>query len=243
MTDSKERRYGDDEIREIFDVAAAEAETEPRSGREQGSGGSTSSSGLTLAELQEVGLEAGLPPERIAAAAAALDARPPALPRQTSLGAPTGVQRAVELPREATEREWQILVGELRDTFQARGQVEVRGDMKVWRNGNLFAALEPTADGQRLRMGTKKAGSKEVNRAGIFMLVVGLILLVTRGLDAATFGALGELLVPGLAVLGGGSALAWNRLRLAAWADERERQMEHIGQRAQELLQSPPADE
>ena len=63
---SNERRFGDDEVREIFDRAS-------RSGAVRLGGGSIDEHGLTLPELQDVGKEVGLDPERIAEAAAALD--------------------------------------------------------------------------------------------------------------------------------------------------------------------------
>ena len=230
-----ERKYREDEVSDIFALATS---------ADSADGASlpvlADQKGLTLEELQQVGREVGLSPERVAAAAAAVGARSESLPRRTSLGAPVSVGRVVELPRTATDREWQILVAELRETFGARGRVTSHGDAREWTNGNLHAFLEPTEAGHRLRLGTQKTWSKEVNAIGASALVVGLVLLVTSGLDAATFGATFEFLIPAMLALGGGGALARNFLRLRRWADNRERQMEHIAGRARALLEATP---
>jgi hypothetical protein len=106
---SDERTYGEDEVSEIFALAAnTEAPGLPIR---------TERTGLTLAELQEVGREVGLSPERVAAAAARLETRVATPPRAMALGTLTAVGRAVDLPRAPTDREWGVLVAELRQTF------------------------------------------------------------------------------------------------------------------------------
>jgi hypothetical protein len=68
-----ERRYTDDEVAEIF-ASASEREQAAR-------GQLPSAEGLTLAELQKIGGEAGLAPDLVAQAARSLDEpRPPAPP-------------------------------------------------------------------------------------------------------------------------------------------------------------------
>jgi hypothetical protein len=60
-------------------------------------------------------------PERIADAARSLERRPPLLAtRATQLGVPYAVGRTVDLPRAPTEREWELILADLRETFQAR---------------------------------------------------------------------------------------------------------------------------
>lgn len=230
-----ERRYGDDEVSEIFALATATESATPRP--------VTSQDGLTLEELQEVGREVGLSPEVVAEAVEMLDARGTVLPRDTSLGAPVSVGRVVTLPRAATEREWEILVTELRDTFRARGHVTSQGGMREWRNGNLRASLEPTEAGHRLRMGTRKTDAKPVNGIGVAGLVIGSALLLSSGLDANTFGETLATLIPAVIAASGGSLLAANFLRLRRWASEREGQMEHIATRARALLKGAPAED
>jgi len=61
------RRYGDDEVREIFNLATTGGTADRSLPAESG--------GLTLDELQHIGREAGIEPARVAEAAATLDAR------------------------------------------------------------------------------------------------------------------------------------------------------------------------
>lgn len=228
---SDERRYRDEEVSEIFALAATEGGASLPAPTEE--------DGLTLGELQAVGREVGLSPEKVAAAAAAIDARPEALPRQSLLGAPVSVGRVVDLPRAATDREWQFLVAELRETFDAKGELSTRGGVREWSNGNLHAVLEETEAGHRLRLATRKGNALEVAVSGGFMLLFGLalvIMILTAGKPEAAF-------LPVFFGLGGGGALAWNAYRLPKWAAERELQMEHIAARARELLSEPAEGE
>ena len=231
MTD--ERKYREDEVAEIFELASGEDAQLPVRAADDG---------LTLAELQEVGREVGLPAERVAAAAAQVGTRLPAHPRKVWFGNPVGVGRVIDLPRQATNREWQIILADLRQTFRARGEVEPHGETRSWSNGNLHAFLEPTGSGTRLRMSTQKGGSKGWSILGANGLVFGLLLLVTSGLDAATFGTTFETLLPVLLATGGGGVLAGNFVRLRSWAANRELQMEAIAGRARELLSGPPSE-
>ena len=149
MTD--ERKYQEEEVREIFDLAANEAKVGRPAISDEG--------GLTLLEIQEVGLEVGMEPARIAEAAFVVDARREILPRRTYFRVPTSVGRIVDLPRALTDHEWDVLVGELRETFGARGTVTSQRGAREWTNGNLHAFLEPTATGHRLRLGTLKGNA------------------------------------------------------------------------------------
>jgi len=226
-----ERKYRQDEVREIFALAtnAGEASLPTLADQE----------GHTLGELQDVGREVGLAPARVAEAAATLDAHAELLPRRTLLGAPVSVGRIVELPRAPTDREWQFLVAELRETFGAKGEVVSRGDIREWTNGNLHAFLEETEAGHRLRLGTRKGNATEVitvGAAGLFMALILVIAMVSKGKVGL------ELLFPAMFALAGGGAIASNFLRLPGWAAERERQMEHIASRARALLQEPPPE-
>src|ERR1700741_1755290 len=103
-----ERTYGEEEVAQIFEAAAAR--------RGPGSTAPVPTKGLTLAELQAIGGEVGLAPERVAEAAAALDLRRD-VRRRTELGMPVGVGRTIDLPRAPTDREWEMIVADLRETF------------------------------------------------------------------------------------------------------------------------------
>lgn len=225
MTD--ERKYGEEEVAEIFELASDEhAQLPVRSADD----------GFTLGELQEVGAEVGLSPERVAAAAAALDARPATISWRIWRGEPLSVDRVVDLPRGATDAEWQILVTELREAFGVRGRIASQGDIREWTEGHLHAFLEPSQSGYRLRMGTMKGMSPEETAIGGVGLLLGLVLLATSALDAATFGVVLESLIPATLVAISGWSLTASYRRLRRWAARRERQMEEIAGRARELL-------
>ena len=136
-----ERRYNDDEVRKIFGLATRPDTSKPAV--------PTTTSGLTLAEIQSIGLEVGLQPDAVARAATSLDTAP-AHNLRTSWGMPVEVARTVSLPRTITDHEWEQLVGELRTTFRANGKITTHGSLKQWRNGNLHVSVEPTENGARL---------------------------------------------------------------------------------------------
>ena len=221
MTD--ERRYRDDEVAAIFEIAAA-----PGAARRNASG----AQGLTLTELKAIGSEVGIAPERIADAANSLAHRQP--PRRTDFGMVVSAGDVVELPRAFTDREWGQLVAAMRETFRARGREETLGDTRHWYNSNLHAFVEPTATGYRLRIGTVKGNALALNRAG----AVGI------GIGALSLGAMvlvpgGELLGPLMLGAGGAGAMVFNALRLPAWVRERESQMAHIAALARTLQKDP----
>ncbi len=223
MTD--DRRYQDDEIRQIFEAAAAAPES--------GQTAPSAAEGFTLAELQEIGNEVGLAPDRIADAASALEVRRDIPPYRTFLGMPVAVSRTVDLPRAPTDREWEMLVAELRETFHARGKVESTTGSRHWVNGNLHAYVEPTEAGYRLRMGTVKGDARPMHMMGIVGVVVGLFMMMGVVLGGAQ---LDELVITSIIAVLGGGALVANRVRLPQWAWEREQQMTRIASRALELI-------
>lgn len=232
----EERTYGEDEVAEIFRAAAA-TPAHPTGGA--GSTALTPKTGFTLAELQSIGREAGLAPERVAQAAAAVDLRRGAL-RRSDMGMPVSVGRTVDLPRAPTDREWEMIVADLRDTFRARGRVETHGDLREWRNGNLQAFVEPTPAGYRLRIRTTKSDATGLNRmagTALVMALVTLVMLFATGSLSESF------FLPLMLSMIGGGTLAYNAVRLPGWASEREEQMEEIAVRAQTLLSRPAPQE
>jgi len=218
-----ERRYNQDEVRKIFEVAAARAPDQTAT--------SSEASGLTLAEVQGIGSEVGLEPALVARAAAALDARP----LRRSLGLPIEVGRVVHLARNLTDDEWDQLVAELRSTFRAKGKVTTSGGIREWRNGNLHAALEPTQGGYRLRLGTLKGDAAGINALGATGLAAGVITSAALWLS----GEMGDaLLVGSFFTASGIAAFVTNALRLPRWANTREEQMEHIAARMARITSS-----
>lgn len=222
----EERRYSDDEVAEILRSAASSA-----TGSEHHSG----PNGLTLSELKEIGAEVGIPAEQIVRAATALELGRQRLPQRTILGIPVGLGQSIDLPRPPTDREWNILLGEIRETFQAHGRESSTADSRSWRNGNLHFVVEPTETGYRLRMGTRKSDAPAGLLLGVFFMVTALLLLVIPDPSADAFlAALFAAMSIGL--------FSYNAVRLPRWAAEREEQMKYIAGRAIELLGRPPDD-
>jgi hypothetical protein len=214
-----DRRYTDEEVAAIFSTAAELAQTRPLPAPRD--------DGLTLADLQEIGREVGIAPEAVARAARSLDVRGRAASRRL-LGLPIGVERTVTLDRRLTDEEWERLVVELREVFNARGTVRTQGSLRQWTNGNLQALLEPTPTGDRLRLQTVKGSARAWMGAGGLTAGVG----VAAAMAGAAAGQLGHsvpgvvfLLVTGLGMFANGA------LQLPGWARVRRRQMEEIATR------------
>ena len=222
-----ERTYDDDEVREIFSAAASRELADPQA--------ASASQGLTLRELQAIGLAAGLDSVAVARAAADLEARALRAPERTSLGMPIEVTRVVPLPRAPTAAEWEQLVGELRSTFGARGRAASDGGLREWANGNLHACVEPSGDGYRLRLGTVKGGARTLNAVGGINLLAGA---GTLALALVTGNAPQEVIVPAAMAASGIAAFGANVLRLPRWADTRRRQMDFIAARIGAIMGS-----
>jgi hypothetical protein len=223
MTD---RHYDDDEVAEIFRVAAEGSETSERSESRALAG--RSANGLTLDDLQAIAREVGIAPDAVERAARSLD-RPRAEPvSRRLLGLPIGVQRTVVLDRRLTDAEWELLVVELREVFGARGTMRAQGSLREWRNGNLHAYLEPTPTGSRLRLGTTKGNAAASIAAGSMALitsgVVGVLSAAGGTLSTAALG-IGTLATMGAVLLANGT------LGLPRWARLRGRQMDGIVER------------
>lgn len=226
-----ERRYDSDEVAEIFERAASESASGGRPAT------SLPGTGLTLAELQEIGREVGLPPARVAEAAAALEVAGTAQPPRRMLGVPISAGRTVPLPRAPTDLEWERLVGELRETFHANGRVTVHGTSRIWSNGNLRVAIEPAEAGYRLRMSTHRGDAPALLLGSSALLLLGLAMLVAI-LVQGTGGE--SLFSPLVLALLGAAGLGSGVVRLPRWAETRDEQMAAIATRTRAMLQSPP---
>lgn len=231
---STERRYTEEEIARILERAT---EVERTGGRVLGD-----PKGMTLRELQEIGQEVGIAPDLIADAAMALDrGGEPAVPTRRLLGTTIAVGRSVELDRRLTQAEWERLVVDLRETFDARGRIRQEGSFRQWTNGNLQALLEPTDSGERLRLRTLKGDATATLGLGAALMAIApllfVLLLVTGGMgdpDTVT--------LPALLALFGGALFGAGRLNLPRWAETRRLQMDGIAARLVEAVQEADRD-
>jgi hypothetical protein len=224
---SDERRYTDDEVAAIFEAATPVAPREEPADP-------TSHRGLTLAQLQEIGREVGIAPERIAQAAAALEHRQPPLPRRTDFGMPVSASHIVEIPRPLTDREWSVVLADLRATFRAWGNEGSEGETRMWWNNNLHAIVEPTRTGYRLRLGTLKADGFAMNRVG--MVAIGMSIVTAFAVGGNPNALPGMLAIASMGI----GAIGANALRLPRWARLREQQMQEVAERTLALLAAGP---
>ena len=228
---SDERRYSEEEIAAIFEQAAQAQEAAHR--------GLGHGEGLTLAELQQIGREAGITPEFVARAAASMDRSGPPPPPATYLGLPISATRTVDLPGPLTDAAWDRLVVDLRETFRATGTVRRDGALREWRNGNLHALVEPTESGYRLRISTRKGNAQQSLTLGFAALAMGLVFLA---LFAADPGAEPKMMIiMALFVAFGLGGIGRTAYQLPRWVKERERQMEAVIARTVERQGEAPA--
>ncbi len=222
-----ERRYNEDEVSAIFEQAA-EAQQAVRRALPPGVG-------MTLADLQAIGREVGIPAELVDQAARSVDQHGRDASR-TFLGLPVGVGRTVDLGRRLTDDEWERLVVDLRETFDARGSLRSDGSLRQWTNGNLQALLEPTPTGHRLRLRTVMGAARGMMTAGLSILGVTATMVIVSAVTGHVAEALaeaGSLMVVGAALFTVGAA------RLPGWARTRRRQMEGVAARLA-LTTEPP---
>jgi hypothetical protein len=193
---------------------------------------------LTLAELEQIGKEAGITPAYIARAAATLGQTGLTLPPTTYLGFPVSVARTVDLPGPLSDETWDRLVADLRETFQATGEVRRDGALRQWRNGNLHALIEPADSGHRLRLRTLNGNARGALLGGLAFFAMNLAFMlvaaVSAGMDPGT------LLLALMSAIGLGS-MGVAAYHLPRWRAERARQMEGIAARAVERAGAPPA--
>ncbi len=224
-----ERRYTEEEVSEILDRA-----TEAQLTRTPTGGGGA---GLTLAELKEIGQEVGIPEDVISSAAASLDRpRPAVIPQPKFLGQNIGVGRTVDLPRRLTDTEWNRLVIDLRETFNAKGKISGEGAFRQWNNANLQALLEPTESGERLRLRTVKGNARTFQGMGAAFMSASLVIgvmsvlgLVADPSQAVTFGLMGA------------AFFLVSRVTVPAWAKTRARQFEDVIERVTHSVEAAPS--
>lgn len=215
-----ERRYSEDEVAAIFE-RAAEAQQSTRRPLAPGEG-------MTLADLQEIGRDVGIHPALVADAARSLQSGGRRDARML-LGLPIGVGRTVDLGRPLSDAEWERLVVDLRETFDARGTVRAQGNLRQWTNGNLQVLVEPTAAGHQVRMQTINGRSRAYMMSGLGVMGGSLAALAAVAIGSGLAdGAIGGVTFLGLM---GAGMFGIGALRLPRWSRLRRRQMDGVAAR------------
>ena len=132
------RRFDDQEVSRILERAAELQHREPLAPLE--------SSGMTLAELEQVASEAGIDPQHVRNAAAALerDAPPPGLSGTGLLGAPLHLELERTVDGEITPGVYEELAETIRNTLSAPGHVSTLGKSFEWHSANPQRGLRVT---------------------------------------------------------------------------------------------------
>lgn len=224
---SSGRRYHDQEIRQILDLAIGQEDTPAHP--------LPTADGLTLTELQEVGREVGVPADRMAEAVAAFEGRGMVVPRETALGLPSAVGWVVPLPRNPTDHEWELMIAELRTTFGGKGEVTSHGGLREWSHSRVHAFIEPTETGHRLRLTDANAAVIGIVAGGMMMAFATMIFMVLLGKADPGF----RFVIPGFIALFGGGLAAGSALALPRWARAQEARMAQFGRKAVALLSAP----
>ena len=191
------------------------------------------SGGLTLAELQRIGHEAGIASASIASAAETLDARGIPSTVRRVVGLPIGLSRVVALPRAPTDREWEQLISYFRTTFDAHGRATTSGGLREWSHDSLHISVEPTTDGEQIRLSTKNDAVVALNVLGGVTTGIALLASTVNAADGHPRKALVLLgIFGGIGVV----SFATNLIRAPRWARERDRQLKEIAEHVVKLL-------
>lgn len=226
-----ERRYSEEEVAKIFEQAAENQQSTKRQ--------LAPAEGMTLADLQEIGRDVGISPALVAEAAKSLDT-PTRQKTRSLLGLPIGVGRTIELGRRLSPAEWDRLVVDLRETFDARGVVKSEGNFKQWTNGNLQVLVEPTATGDRVRLQTIKGSARSAVVGGFALLGTASVMTLINGVSGLAPDSLGMILA---FALGGLAMLGIPLVQLPGWARERRLQMEGIASRLAASTEASPPEQ
>ena len=221
------KRYGDKETALILRRAAELQDPRQRSGR---------ATGFTLAEIQQIALEAGIDPARVAEAAALVTVGERDR-RGRLMGAPTRFSYERVIAGEVRDPGWGALVDEIREVIDKPGQV-----------GHVAGALEWVYEGEGdwIRVGvSSRAGETHIHlRASRGAEASGVLTISTisgMGLAAVTTALLGVEAGPEFwTAIGGGTSggaafgvAAWKRLS-ARWERRLSTLVTRLGQVAQE---------
>jgi hypothetical protein len=212
-----ERRFSETEVAEIFERATRQQSSALRQ--------ASTADGMTLAQLQEIGREVGIGADMIEQAARSVDSADRYTVRRL-LGLPVGVGLTANLGRKMSDDEWQRLIVDLRETFDARGRIREEGAFRHWSNGNLQVMIEPTPDGNQVRLRTFKEDSRAFIGVGLAFVALAAVAFGAKVIAGADLANTMQRVLP-LLFIGAGMA-GFGALRLPAWARERRAQMESI---------------
>lgn len=214
--DTGGRRYTEDEVALILRRAA-----------ELDAGGERE---LTLAEIQEIAREAGIPPEHVTRAARVVE-RTPTDAFAPILGAPTTFSRQAVVPGEVPEEAYPELIQVIRDAFERHGRSGHALSGIEWKSadgfGGFAVSIRPSQGATRMQVRVRRGDA-----ATVTYLLSAMGWLVAGSL-------LGDVLNPAttaefLLLIGGGTVSAyatartvWARL-MGSWQDRVDRLLDRL---------------
>lgn len=226
-----ERRFNEAEVAAIIERATKWKDPRPQP--------VPSGAGLTLDQIQEIGREIGIAPNVIAGMADVVKEGGTTV-IERFLGLPLRVERNVKLRRDFSEDEWEQVVADLREIFNAAGVLKEDGSLRQWSNGNLQVVLEVNAISQLIRLRTFKGNALVLLGAGLGICGAATAALVATFLNNA---ATDRRLVTVLAVMvvAGAAIVGVTALSLGPWARRRREQMSEVAARVIALDRSQPS--
>jgi hypothetical protein len=223
------RRFDEQEVAEILRAATA-----PRNSHALTA--SPSSGGLTLSDVKEIALEAGIDPDRIEEAANAL-VRPTSTSKlDVFVGAPTTVRFGTHISGDLDDDDRVEIVRLIRATLDRQGVVGGQGKTLEWMDqdgfGGCNVTVSPTADGARIEV----SGRFEMAAAGAAGVtgVTGAVGAVGTALLVASGGPVGWLLIPATLV----AMVAVPRLTIGAVVRRETRNLADLADRLRDAMSS-----
>ncbi len=197
-----ERRYDEEEVALILHRATEDSATD----REGASAG-----GLTLAELKEIGAEAGIDASRVEEAAKALTPRRARSPEAASKALVPTMQLERVVPARVDPDHLPRLLNLIRDEFARQGIVEeVFGGME-WRAGSVMGGRYVSIRGEGSSTRVRVLGNFRDGLL-VFGLGPGPILAIAGGALVAGLGAAPFLVGAAAALAWGSALLPWRYL-------------------------------
>ncbi len=202
--------FSEAEAQRIFAEAARASAATPPEG------------GLSLDELREIGRAAGLDPDAVTAAAAALRDAPADVPMWGTT--PLATRRSRTVAGRLSDDAWADAVSGLRREFKAQGVTETIGRARTWTyavgpgSELLMARLtaEPVGESTRLTLESADMGEKRAAKLlGVILLGLGAVFTVAMGLELGAFAATIVALVALAAFAAALGGLRWAAARRA----------------------------
>lgn len=220
---STERQFNEREIHAILKKAAEDDQPVP-----------PHADGLTLAELAQIGKEAGISTEAIGRAAASLDVTAPASSSLgTSIGVPLMATRSADLGSSFLDGDWDRLVVDLQQTFRVPGETRLFGELREWKTDDLTVLVEPTQSGHSICLRAVNPLGKAGLIGGAVLFAMGLFFTLLVAAKAGN-ADLAKLLFTSMFSIVGVGGMAYSSYQSRRWSTKMERHMEEVARRAVE---------